>query len=255
MQPHVEAVPCLKDNYCYLVMNPSQDELAVVDPSEAEPVSVAVERLGKKIGAILLTHHHWDHVGGVDALVATSGAPVFAHISEAVRIPQLSRPLEDGQSFDAAGLRFRAWHIPAHTRGALAFVTGTHCFVGDTLFAAGAGRLFEGTPHDLYHALYEVLGRMPLATIFHTGHEYTEKNLEFAQRLEPRNQAIAERLLSTRAQRARCESTASTTLALERETNPFLRVNVPDVVHGLGLDPDTNPTTVLGKLRELKDNS
>ena len=143
----VHIVPCLQDNYAYLVHAEGRKEALVVDPSEAAPVIAAAEREGLVIVGILNTHHHWDHVGGNEELVRLRGGlPVFGHQSDAGRIPLFERGLRDGESFEAAGLGFRVMHVPGHTSGALAYIAHDAVFTGDTLFAAGCGRLFEGTP-------------------------------------------------------------------------------------------------------------
>lgn len=253
MQLNVVPIPCLKDNYAYLVMRADSEEALVVDACEAAPIEYEVERRGLRLGAILSTHHHHDHVGGNEVLVKKYGAPVYAHRSDLGRVPGLTRPLDDGDRFTVAGFVGRVWHIPAHTRGALAYTFPGHCFTGDTLFAGGAGRLFEGTPEELYRALYLVLGRLDGETFLYTGHEYTERNLEFALMLEPESVSIADRLARVRDARERGESTAVTTLALERETNPFLRADRPSILVRLGLHPGTPHAEVLRRLRELKD--
>lgn len=253
MDIEVLPVACLKDNYAYLLTRPGSDQALVVDACEAEPIERELEVRGLSLAGILSTHHHQDHVGGNERLVRKYGAPVFGHASERHRIPCFSNPLEDGESFSIAGFTGRAYHIPAHTRGALAYVLADVCFSGDTLFAAGAGRLFEGSPEELYRALYLVLGRLAPRTRIYTGHEYTERNLEFALFLEPDSVAIQERLAEVRAARARGEPTAMTTLPLERDTNPFLRADRPSIVSRLGLPPGVAPAEVIRRIRELKD--
>lgn len=253
MEITVIPVPCLKDNYAYLVTKSDSRDAIVVDACEAEPIARELEDRGLSLRAIFSTHHHHDHVGGNDALVKRYGADVYAHRSDIGRVPSLSCPLDDGDGFSASGLSGRAWHIPAHTRGALAYTFPGHCFTGDTLFAGGAGRLFEGTPEELYRALYLVLGRLDGETLLYTGHEYTERNLEFAASLEPENDSIAARLLEVRARRSRGEPTAVTTLTVERDTNPFLRADRPSILARLGMSPGSPPAEVLRRLRDLKD--
>lgn len=254
MDMQVQPIACLKDNYAYLLTRSGSEQAVVVDACEAEPVERELAARGLNLAAILSTHHHSDHVGGNERLVQKYGAQVFGHVSERHRIPRFSNPLEDGDSFSIAGFSGRAFHIPAHTRGALAYVLSGACFSGDTLFAAGAGRLFEGTPEELYRALYLVFGRLDARTTIYTGHEYTERNLEFALSLEPESVAIQTRLAEVRAARARGEPTAMTTLPLERETNPFLRADRPSIVARLGLPPGVPPAEVIRRLRELKDH-
>lgn len=254
MDISVVPIPCLKDNYAYLVTRAGASDALVVDACESAPIERELVARGLTLRAILSTHHHRDHVGGNDELVKQYGVPVLAHRSDMGRVPKLSHPLGDGESFEIAGFHGRAWHIPAHTRGALAYAFSGVCFTGDTLFAGGAGRLFEGTPEELYRALYMVLGRMDGATVLCTGHEYTERNLEFAAFIEPDNASITTRLSVVRAARVRGEPTAVTTLSIERDTNPFLRADRPEVLARLGMSPGSPPAEVLRRLRELKDH-
>lgn len=227
MSSTIVAVPCLKDNYAYLVH--AGGDAWVVDPSEAPPVVAALERLSLKLVGVLATHHHPDHTGGIDGLVAAYGAmPVAAHASDRGRIPHqthfVDAPTSGYVDVDlvVAGQRVRAAHIPGHTRGAIAWVlvgddgTPTDVFTGDTLFAAGCGRLFEGTPAQM-HASLQLLCSLPETTRMWFGHEYTASNLRFAASVEPDHRPIGERAASLGA------CTTPTTVALERATNPFVR--------------------------------
>jgi hydroxyacylglutathione hydrolase len=218
----VIAVPCLSDNYAYLVTGDERGAL-VVDPSEAEPVRAALSREGLTLVAVLATHHHWDHVGGVEALVASApGLPVVAHESERARIPQLTRGVSGGETFELGGLGLSALHVPGHTLGAVTFVCEGHAFTGDTLFCGGCGRIFEGTP-AMMHASLEALARLPPETRVYPGHEYTLANLRFAAHVEPESEAVRARLARVVAARERGEPTVGASLTEELETNPFLR--------------------------------
>ena len=203
----VEPVPCLKDNFAYLVWPAGQKTAAVVDPSEAEPVRASLAKHGLRLGAILNTHHHWDHVAGNEALLQdTPGLRVFGHASDAGRLFGQTEQLEHGQEFELLGMDFRALHIPGHTTGAVAYVVEGAVFTGDTLFAAGCGRLFEGTPAMMYTSLNVHLSALPDATRVYFGHEYTLSNLKFAAHVEPDNQDVrakAERVAKLLAARRR----------------------------------------------------
>ncbi len=250
----IEIVPCLRDNYAYLLTAADSSACVVVDPSEAGPVLRALAKHGLHLVAILNTHHHHDHVGGNRALKAREpGIEVFGHASDRGRIPEQTRFLEDGDEFEVAGLSFRVMHIPGHTRGAIAYIVEDVVFTGDTLFAAGCGRLFEGTPSDMYTSLNEQLAELPDDTRVFCGHEYTESNLRFAASLEPTNQAILEKAKRVAALRREGKTTMPTSMAEERETNPFMRTASRELVRSLGLDASADPVSVLAAARAAKD--
>jgi hydroxyacylglutathione hydrolase len=254
----VVPVACLSDNYAYLIAADGSREALVVDPSESAPVAAAVASKGLSLVAILNTHHHWDHVGGNEELCAgMSGLRVFGHASDAGRIPRQTDRLEDGARFELAGLSFRILHIPGHTLGAIAYVVGDDeaVFTGDTLFAAGCGRLFEGTPAMMNSSLNEKLAALPDRTLVYFGHEYTASNLRFAAWVEPDNAAIAEKAARVADLRARGEPTTPSTLGEERRTNPFLRVSEGAVIERVRgrIGGDESPATVLGAVRAEKD--
>ena len=217
-------IPCLSDNYAYLVAGAGSSEALVIDPSEADPVLRALEHEGLDLAAILVTHHHHDHVGGIEALRERFGAiPVYAHTSDFGRVPGQSERVEEGHPFTTAGLDVRALHVPGHTLGAVAYLIGDAVFTGDTLFVAGCGRIFEGTAEQMHASLSLKLARLPASTRLYCGHEYTAANLRFAQAVEPDNAAVREKAEDVARRRARGEPTASSTLGEELETNPFLR--------------------------------
>lgn len=250
----VEIVPCLRDNYAYLVSVPGESRCVVVDPSEAQPVERALEKHGLELVAILNTHHHYDHVGGNSALCAArEKVAVYGHESDRGRIPEQTHFLQHGASFSVAGLNFSVVHIPGHTTGAIAYVTEGLAFTGDTLFAAGCGRLFEGTPADMFESLNRKLAKLPDTTRIFCGHEYTVNNLKFAATLEPTNQAIAQKLSWAEAARSRGEVTVPSTLADERATNPFMRTDSAELRRHLGLGEADDAVSVLAKTRAAKD--
>ena len=223
-------VRAFTDNYIWLLREGSR--AAVVDPGDAQPVLDYVEREGLAISAILATHHHRDHVGGVSALAERFGAPVYGPAREA--IPARTRALAEGDMVEVAGVRdaFRVLDIPGHTSGHIAFagrVDGAPVvFCGDTLFAAGCGKLFEGTPVQMWDSLGK-LAALPAETSVYCGHEYTLANLRFAAAVEPGNRLIAQRVERERDKRERGLPTLPSTIGEELATNPFLRPSVPAV--------------------------
>jgi hydroxyacylglutathione hydrolase len=234
MSLRIERIPTLNDNYTYLLVCEQSGEAAVVDAPELDPVVRRVEALGVVVKKILSTHHHPDHAAANPELAKRYGAPVFGHRSDKDRLAGFTHGLEEGDSVTVGRESARIFFIPAHTRGhiAYAFDGAKAVFCGDTLFAAGCGRLFEGTPEMMYRAL-EKLGALPGDTRVFCGHEYTAGNLRFAAHVEPDNsavQAAVQRVAKIRAHAAKdwhdatpAEMVVPTTIADEHATNPFLR--------------------------------
>lgn len=247
----VITVPCLSDNYAYLVTADGSREAFVIDPSEAAPVLAALAREDLKLVAIVNTHHHFDHVGGNEELRAAVGEiPVYAHISDVGRVPAQTKNVEDGKAFQVAGLELRPLHVPGHTLGAVSYWVEDAVFTGDTLFVAGCGRLFEGTPEQMHTSLSDKLGRLPKETRVFCGHEYTVNNLRFAVHVEPDNLVASAKLEATRAKREKGAPTVPSTIGEELAINPFLRCDAPAIrarFHG------ESPSAVLGAVRKAKD--
>ncbi len=252
----VTVIPCLRDNYAYLLRAPGSREALIVDPSESEPVLRELAAQELRLVGILCTHHHLDHVGGNEGLLARHPElAVYGHTSDRGRIPGQTEFLSDGQTFAAAGLTFQALYIPGHTLGAVAYVGQGAAFTGDTLFAAGCGRLFEGTPEMMYQSLNVTLGALPDETLVYCGHEYTAANLKFAAHVEPGNQAVQQKAERVRELGSKGLPTVPSTIGEERATNPFMRCTAAELVaHAAGrLGEDRSPQAVLAVIRAEKD--
>jgi hydroxyacylglutathione hydrolase len=255
----VVAVPCLSDNYAYLVIGDA-GEAIVVDASEAAPVREALGRQGVRLAAIWSTHHHWDHVGGNEELAREFSVEVVGHTSDKGRLPGLTRGVDAGDTVRAAGIEARCLHVPGHTLGAVAYhVAGERggagdgaVFTGDTLFCAGCGRLFEGTPAQM-HASLTSLTQLPGGTRVYCGHEYTENNLRFAAHVEPSNADVTRARERAAATRGRGEPTVGTTLDEERRTNPFLRADSVEIRRTLGVPAGADAVTAFAAIRSAKD--
>ena len=249
-------LPAFTDNYIWMLHDGRQ--AIVVDPGEAAPVEQALHRWGLTLQAILVTHHHADHVGGVDALRAATGAQVFGPARE--RIPEPLVRLAQGDTVEVLGLRFSVLDVPGHTAGHIAFFApdapgGPLLFCGDTLFGAGCGRLFEGTPAQM-HASLARLAALPDDTKVYCAHEYTEANLRFAVAVEPGNAALRARVERVAALCAAGLPSVPSTLGEEMATNPFLRCTEPDVIaaaqaHGA---VDASPVAIFAAIRGWRNN-
>lgn len=253
----VTPVRAFKDNYLWVAHQKGQAGACVVDPGDAEPVLRYLAESGLELEAILVTHHHSDHIGGIDDLLHHHKVPVFGPASQ--KIPQVTHPVHDGAVLEFLGHSFSVVAVPGHTLEHIAYVvTGSdqavQLFCGDTLFAAGCGRMFEGTP-AMMHASLQKLASLPPHTLVYCAHEYTLGNLRFASAVMPRNPAVAARIAAEGEKRARGVPTLPSLLAVELETNPFLRCAQPDIaaLARTRVPGTTGAAAVFGVLRLWKD--
>lgn len=223
MPVSVTPVPCLSDNYAWLLRAPD-GRLAVCDPSEAAPVAAAVDAAGGRLDTILLTHHHGDHIGGVAELVKRYGAKVVGAAADAHRLPPLDAAVAPEQTIEVIGVPVRVLASDGHTRGHIAFHFPDCAIVlcGDTLFSLGCGRLLEGTAAEMHESLQR-LAALPPETLVCCGHEYSESNARFALTVEPDNAALRARADEIARQRAEGKPTVPTTIGEENAANPFMR--------------------------------
>ncbi|HEY3637509.1 MAG TPA: hydroxyacylglutathione hydrolase [Rhizomicrobium sp.] len=252
-QLEIEIVPCLSDNYAYLVRDPGEDFCAIVDPSEAGPVRTVLEARGWRLTHILNTHHHPDHTGGNAELKAEYGAKVVGPGKDRARIPALDEGVTEESTFALGSHKARVLEIPAHTRAhiAFAFEEDDAVFTGDTLFAMGCGRLFEGTPEMMWQSLSKLM-TLADSTRVYCGHEYTLNNGRFALTLEPGNQDLQTRMREVESLRASGAPTIPSNIGLEKRTNPFLRPQSAEIRRTLNM-ADGGDVAVFGEMRGRKD--
>ena len=251
MPLEIVTVPCLSDNYAYLVNGP--DGVAVIDAPEAAPIIAALEERGWTPGVVMLTHHHWDHVQGVDEIRAKYGCKVMGPKSDDKAMPALDMVLEPGFSGGTGEGRVEVIAVPGHTLDhiALYYPEGGAVFTADSLMALGCGRVFEGTPEMMWDSLSK-LAALPPETMVYSGHEYTAANAKFALTIEPGNSALKSRADDIEKARAAGKPTAQVPLSLELATNPFLRASDPGVKALLGMENEPD-SKVFAEIRGRKD--
>lgn len=247
-------IPAFRDNYIWTLVLGNQ--AVCVDPGDAAPVAAYLAKNNLTLAAILNTHHHWDHTGGNIALMEQFAVPLYGPKSE--KIEAMTHPLREGDDIFLAeiGLSLRVLDIPGHTSGHIALYNDEMVFCGDTLFACGCGRLFEGTAEQMSASLQK-LARLKAETKIYCGHEYTLANIAFAKAVEPNNHALHDREKREAAKRDRNEPTLPSTIADELATNPFLRCDVPEVIASAEQHAGkklTDRIAVFAALREWKNN-
>lgn len=248
-------IPLLRDNYGYLLVCEKTQQAAIVDPSEAVPVLRRIEQAAVTPVAILNTHHHRDHTGGNEGLLASRQLRVYGHKSDQARVFGMTHGVDEGDEIEIGELKSKVFFIPGHTTGHVAYLFEDNLFCGDTLFTAGCGRLFEGTPEQMLGSLKKLLALADDVKVY-CGHEYTENNLRFAMSVEPNNAKLAARYEQVKNLRARGQSTVPATMAEEKQTNPFLRWESKEIqasVKAAMPDSRLDPVAVFAAVRKMKD--
>ena len=254
MALEIELIPAFTDNYLFLVYDREDGVCGVVDPGDAAPVLARLEERGLTLTHILNTHHHPDHTGANLALAEKTGAKIVGPRAEAARIPGIELELGDGDTYGFGSHTAQIFDVPGHTAGHIAwwFEADKAVFVGDTLFALGCGRLFEGTPDQMWTSLSKLMA-LPDDTRVYCAHEYTQSNARFAVTVEPGNEALQKRVAEIDRMRAAGISTVPTTIGLERATNPFVRPDSENLQETLGLS-GADPVAVFAETRARKDS-
>ncbi|XP_031480389.1 probable hydroxyacylglutathione hydrolase 2, chloroplastic isoform X2 [Nymphaea colorata] len=251
----IELIPCLKDNYAYLLRDTKTDTIGVVDPSESVPVVDVLNRKRKKLNYILNTHHHYDHTGGNMELKAKYGAMVIGSRIDKDRIPGIDIALSDGETWMFAGHKALVIETPGHTRGHICFYfPGSKAiFSGDTLFSLSCGKLFEGNAAQMLSSLAKLVA-FPDDTRIFCGHEYTLSNAKFALSVEPKNEALQAYAAEVSQLRNKGIPTIPTTLGTEKACNPFLRTDSPEIRQILNIPSSATDAEALSVIRKAKDN-
>lgn len=249
----IVTVPCLSDNYAFLLHDPVSGCTALVDAPEASPIQAELDHRGWRLRDILITHHHADHIDGVEALRAASGARVIGAAADAHRLPQLDLQVRDGDSIEVCGETVHVLDVSGHTVGHVAFhfPGSTAAFTADSLMALGCGRVFEGTMAQMWNSLCKLAALPPETQIF-SGHEYTLTNANFAVTIEPGNAALISRRAAVERDRATGKPTVPSLLSDELATNPFLRASQPEVKSAMGM-AEAADSEVFAEIRRWKD--
>ena len=236
----IHIIPCLQDNYSYIIHDQSNNYACVIDPSEAEPIINFVKKNNLKLKYILNTHHHYDHVGGNERLKKEFGSKIIGFKGDKHRIPLIDIELEDQEIWTSNNFEAKIFHIPGHTSGHICFhfYKNNFLFTGDTLFSLGCGRIFEGTYNEMFNSL-KIIKNLPEDTLIYCGHEYTKKNAEFCLKYDPNNNELIEKIAQIKKSISKGNPTIPSTLREEITCNIFLKAK--DV-------------EMFSKLRDLKDN-
>ena len=250
----IEIIPCLNDDYSYLIKDNQTDTVAIVDPSEFGTCDKKINEKYKKLDFILNTHHHFDHVGGNAELKKKYGSKILGFENDKKRIPAIDVLLKDEQEFKIGNLEFKTIFIPGHTSGHIAFYLEKErvIFTGDTLFSLGCGRIFEGTYVEMFNSLNKIKN-LPENTKIYCGHEYTKNNLEFCLKFNPNNNHLKDKQKEIDSKIKKGKTTMPSTIKEEIKTNIFLRYGDLDVKDTLNLK-NASDLEIFTKLRDLKDN-
>ena len=250
----VHLFPCLSDNYGFLIHDSSQDLTAAIDTPEVGPIMQELESKGWHLTHILNTHHHWDHAGGNLEIKKLTGCTIVGPEGEAGQIPGIDIQLGEGDIFNFGNHQARIHGTPGHTLGHIVyhFENDHMAFVGDTLFSMGCGRLFEGSPEQMWNTLQKFL-QWPDDTKIYCAHEYTQKNGEFALTVDPQNSVLVDRVNEVKKLRSNNTPTIPTTILLEKKTNPFLRPMDSAIRENLGMQ-DASDVEVFARIRQMKDS-
>ncbi len=253
MPLEIVTIPCLSDNYAFLAHDAVSGQTALVDAPESTPILTELEARGWSLSHVLLTHHHFDHVDGLPAILEKHPAKVIGAAADAHRLPPLDQQVADGDTFEVGGEPVQVLDVSGHTVGHVAYYMpqSSVVFTADSLMALGCGRLFEGTAPQMWASLSK-LAALPDETIVCSGHEYTQSNAKFAVTVDPDNAALQQRMIDIDRARAEGRPTVPSTLALEQATNPFLRAADPAIQVHLGME-NADPAAVFAEIRARKD--
>jgi len=251
---NIEIIPCLNDNYSYLIKDDQTNTVAIIDPSEFDPCDKKINQNHKKLDFILNTHHHFDHIGGNADLKKKYGSKILGFEKDKKRIPEIDILLKDDQEFKIGNLKFKTLFIPGHTLGHIAFYFEKEkvIFTGDTLFSLGCGRVFEGSYKQMFDSLNKIKN-LPGDTKIYCGHEYTKNNLEFCLKFNPNNNFLKDKEKVLDAKTKVGKPTIPSTIKDEIQTNIFFRYDDLDVKDALNLN-NASDLEIFTKLRDLKDS-
>ncbi len=250
----IEIIPCLSDNYAYLIRDKETNKNILVDAPEHEPIERYIDENALSLDAILITHHHNDHIDGIKYLKNKYSPKVIGAKRDKHRLPPLDIEVEEGKELSIGSKKFEIYDVDGHTIGHIAYALfeDKALFSGDSLMVMGCGRLFEGTPEDMWKSLKK-LQQLPKDILIYSGHEYTKSNIEFALTVDPRNEKLKDREIRTLDSLSKGIPTVPSTLGEELDTNPFLRESEPSILNNINA-VNLDPVSRFAKIRTLKDN-